>query len=102
VQVKLSEYNNMKSQLNAAMRKSTGSLAVRDLKTIVKKEQVISSENLTTLFVVVSRFSLKEWETSYESLCDFVVSGQQLIRTCPLHAYEDVLCDKGFQFEAMW
>jgi hypothetical protein len=35
--------------------------------------KVLDSENLTTLFVVVSKFGVKDWETTYEKLCDFVV-----------------------------
>jgi hypothetical protein len=52
---------------------SSDSCIARDLNTLVKKEQVVSSENLTTLFVVVSKYGLKEWGTTYESLSDFVV-----------------------------
>lgn len=29
-----------------------------------------------TLFVVVSKFGVKDWEATYESLCDFVVRGR--------------------------
>lgn len=37
--------------------------------------QVLETENLCTLYCVVSKFSAKEWEASYEMLCDFVVGG---------------------------
>lgn len=40
---------------------------------MVKPTQVVDSENLTTLFVVVSKFNVKEFETTYETLSNFVV-----------------------------
>jgi V-type H+-transporting ATPase subunit C len=46
---------------------------VRDVNTLVKPQQVVDSENMTTLFVVVSKFAHKDWETSYEKMCNFVV-----------------------------
>lgn len=49
-------------------------MAVRDISTLVKPQQVVDSENLCTLFVVVSKYGVKEWESCYEKLCDFVVS----------------------------
>lgn len=73
LKVRVGEYNTVKSQLSAALRKAGGSLAVRDISAVVKPEQVLDSENLTTLFVVVSKFGVKDWEATYESLCDFVV-----------------------------
>lgn len=72
--MRVSEYNALKTQLNALARKTTGSLAVRDIQALVKPSHVTESENLTTLFVVVPKFSLKEWETSYETLTMYVVS----------------------------
>ncbi len=72
-QVKVAEFNVIKAQLSAAARKAGGSLAVRDVAAMVKPEQVVDSEHLSTLFVVVSKFSVKDWEGSYEKLCDFVV-----------------------------
>eukprot|EP00775_Hariotina_reticulata_P014548 gene14548-104_t len=73
LKVKVAEYNVVKSQMSAAIRKAGGSLAVRDISTVVKPQHLVDSENLTTLFVVVSKYSIKEWESCYEKLCDFVV-----------------------------
>jgi V-type H+-transporting ATPase subunit C len=50
-QVKVSEFNSLKSQLAAVARKQTGSLSVRDISTMVKPQQLVDSENLATLFV---------------------------------------------------
>lgn len=69
----MADYNNIKGSLSAAARKAGGSLAVRDLHTLVKPNQVISSENMTTAFVVVSKFAVKDWTDSYEKMCNFVV-----------------------------
>ncbi|PNX96307.1 V-type proton ATPase subunit C-like protein, partial [Trifolium pratense] len=71
--VRVSEYNNIRSQLNAINRKQTGSLAVRDLSNLVKPEDIVSSEHLTTLLAVVSKYSQKDWLASYETLTSYVV-----------------------------
>ncbi|KAK7377579.1 hypothetical protein VNO80_03006 [Phaseolus coccineus] len=73
LKVRVSEYNNIRSQLNAINRKQTGSLAVRDLSNLVKPEDIITSENLTTLLAIVSKYSQKDWLSSYETLTDYVV-----------------------------
>ena len=72
-QVKIADYNNLKGTLGAVARKAGGSLAVRDINTLVKPQSLVDSENMTTVFVVVSKFALKDWEASYERLCNFVV-----------------------------
>jgi hypothetical protein len=55
---------------------------VRDISTMVKPSQLIDSENLTTLFVIVSKFGLQEWEATYEKLSNFVVGMGQLQDVC--------------------
>jgi hypothetical protein len=72
-QVRGSEYNQQKSQLSQIARKQTGSLAVRDLSTIVSEKDVINTENLLTLFVVVPRHVKKEWLSTYESITEYIV-----------------------------
>ena len=74
VQVRVSEYNQVKGQVNQQSRKQTGSLAVRDLASVVSSKDIISTENLVTLFVVVSKHTKLEWQSSYEKFCEFVVS----------------------------
>ncbi|XP_019189452.1 PREDICTED: V-type proton ATPase subunit C-like [Ipomoea nil] len=73
LKVRVAEYSNVRSQLNAINRKQTGSLAVRDLSNLVKPEDLITSEHLTTLLAVVSKFSQKDWLASYETLTSYVV-----------------------------
>ncbi|CAL1391349.1 unnamed protein product [Linum trigynum] len=73
LKVRLAEYNNVRSQLNAINRKQSGSLAVRDLSSLVKPEDIISSEHLITLLAVVPKYSQKDWLASYETLTNYVV-----------------------------
>lgn len=49
------------------------SLAVRDLSNLVKPEDIITTEHMVTLLSVVSKFSQKDWLSSYETLTDYVV-----------------------------
>ena len=69
----MSEYSQLKGQVTAAARKQTGSLAVRDLTGLVKQEDAVNTENLITLFTVVSKSDKAEWQKGYEVLSDFVV-----------------------------
>ncbi|KAH9743215.1 V-type proton ATPase subunit C [Citrus sinensis] len=71
--VRVAEYNNVRSQLNAINRKQSGSLAVRDLSNLVKPEDIITSEHLVTLLAVVPKYSQKDWLASYETLTSYVV-----------------------------
>ncbi|CAI0423777.1 unnamed protein product [Linum tenue] len=73
LKVRLAEYNNVRRQLNAINRKQSGSLAVRDLSSLVKPEDIISSEHLITLLPVVPKYSQKDWLASYETLTNYVV-----------------------------
>ncbi|KAH9607482.1 hypothetical protein KSS87_019379 [Heliosperma pusillum] len=73
LKVRVAEYNNVRSQLSAINRKQTGSLAVKDLSNLVKPEDIVSTEHLVTLLAVVSKYSQKDWLSSYETLTDYVV-----------------------------
>lgn len=73
LKVRVAEYNNVRSQLNAINRKQSGSLAVRDLSNLVKSEDIITSEHLVTLLAVVPKYSQKDWLASYETLTSYVV-----------------------------
>jgi len=73
LKVRGSEYNQQKSQLSQISRKQTGSLAVRDLGSIVSPKDVVNTENLVTLFVVVPRHTKKEWLATYESITEYIV-----------------------------
>ncbi|XP_022872220.1 V-type proton ATPase subunit C isoform X1 [Olea europaea var. sylvestris] len=73
LKVRIAEYSNVRSQLNAINRKQAGSLAVRDLSNLVKPQDIITSEHLTTLLAVVPKYSQKDWLSSYEGLTSYVV-----------------------------
>ncbi|KAM2537207.1 hypothetical protein TB2_022802 [Malus domestica] len=73
LKVRVAEYNNVRSQLNAINRKQSGSLAVRDLSGLVKPEDIIISEHLVTLLAIVPKYSQKDWLSSYETLTNYVV-----------------------------
>ena len=73
LKVRVAEYNNVRSQLNAINRKQSGSLAVRDLSSLVKSEDIIVSEHLVTLLAIVPKYSQKDWLSSYETLTNYVV-----------------------------
>ncbi|KAL3502367.1 hypothetical protein ACH5RR_036816 [Cinchona calisaya] len=73
LKVRVAEYNNVRSQLNAINRKQTGSLAVRDLSNLVKPQDIVTSEHLTTLLAIVTKYSQKDWLASYETLTTYVV-----------------------------
>jgi V-ATPase subunit C len=75
-------------------RKATGGLAVRDLHSLVKQDQVIDTENLQTIFVIVSKHSMHEWQASYEKLTDFVVS-RSLSCTAPTSMQNNDVCSSS-------
>ncbi len=83
-QVRMSEYNQLKGLVTAAARKQTGSLAVRDLTGLVKADDAVNTENLITLFAVVTKQDKSEWLSTYETLSDFVVSAICLVQNMSL------------------
>ncbi|XP_051813195.1 V-type proton ATPase subunit C 1-B-like [Acanthochromis polyacanthus] len=66
-------YNSVKVSLQSLEHKLEGNLQTRSLNGIVRKEDLVVSEYLTTLLVVVTRGSYLQWERTYESLSEFVV-----------------------------
>ncbi|XP_074516405.1 V-type proton ATPase subunit C 1-B-like [Sebastes fasciatus] len=66
-------YNSVKTSLQSLEKILAGTLQTRSLNDIVKKEDLVVSEYLTTLLVVVTRGSYRQWEETYESLSKFVV-----------------------------
>ncbi|XP_061599615.1 V-type proton ATPase subunit C 1-B [Cololabis saira] len=67
------EYISMKANLQKLELKLDGNLQTRSLNGIVRKEDLVVSEYLTTVLVVVSRGRYLQWERNYESFSDFVV-----------------------------
>jgi len=71
--IKLTTYNVISNTLSQAERKRGGTLLIRELGDIIRKEHVVESEYLTTLFVVIGTHNLKDWMAKYETLSDYVV-----------------------------
>jgi len=69
------------------------SLAVRDLSNLVKPEDIVISENLTTLLAVVPKYSQKDWLSSYETLTSHVGS-VSFISTSSLHVLFSIFHDR--------
>lgn len=66
-------YSTLARTLAAEARKDAGSLATRSLNEIVKVDDIIETEYLTTLFIVVPKHMSKEWLMTYETMVDFVL-----------------------------
>uniref|UniRef100_M4AVS9 V-type proton ATPase subunit C n=1 Tax=Xiphophorus maculatus TaxID=8083 RepID=M4AVS9_XIPMA len=64
-------YNSLKASLQS-LELNLGNLQTRSLNDVLRKDDLVVSEYLTTLLVVVSEKYL-QWEKSYESLSEFVV-----------------------------
>ena len=75
LRVKASEYNNLAHTIAANERKAGGNLSIRNVDDIVrdKRDLITSTEYLTTLLVVVTKYNLKEWINSYETIHNFIV-----------------------------
>ncbi|XP_031732713.1 V-type proton ATPase subunit C 1-B [Anarrhichthys ocellatus] len=63
-------YNSVKRSLEHRL---DGTLQTRSLNDIVRREDLVVSEYLTTLLVLMSRGRYLQWERTYESLSEFVV-----------------------------
>uniref|UniRef100_A0A3P8U505 V-type proton ATPase subunit C n=1 Tax=Amphiprion percula TaxID=161767 RepID=A0A3P8U505_AMPPE len=68
-------YNSVKVSLQSLEHKLEGNLQTCSLNGVVRKEDLVVSEYLTTLLVVVNRSVTYylQWERTYESLSEFVV-----------------------------
>jgi len=73
LKTKMAEVNALKSVLTQYERKTQGNLVVRGLEDVVKEDDIMESDFMTTIFVVVSKHSYKEFEASYPKMCDMVV-----------------------------
>ncbi|RWS23188.1 C subunit of V-ATPase-like protein [Leptotrombidium deliense] len=74
LKAKVSSYNSLKGNLQSLERKQVGSLLMRNLGELVKREHfVLNSEYMTTLLVVVPKMFYKEWWAKYEKLTDMIV-----------------------------
>lgn len=85
---KTAEYSSLEQKLNQVNQSNQGNLLTRDITKDIapKKDKIIESKYLTTVFVVVARYvmtvfhafwffsvDVKEWMSSYETVNEFVV-----------------------------
>ena len=80
LQLKVTEYGQLRSTLQAAARKQGGSLAVRDLAGVVPPGRLVETENLITLCAVVGKQAKADWLAQYEGLAEFVVPRSSEVR----------------------
>ncbi|XP_049596111.1 V-type proton ATPase subunit C 1-B isoform X2 [Syngnathus scovelli] len=66
-------YNSVNASLQCLEPTSGGSLQTCSLNGMVRREDLVVSEYLTSLLAVVSRGDYVNWEQKYESLSEFVV-----------------------------
>jgi len=73
LRAKSHSYNNLKTNLMNMEKKATGSILMRNLTQIVKKDDVIvGSEYLQSVLVVVPKAMSKDWVNEYENLTEYV------------------------------
>lgn len=73
MKVQLTEYTTTRQALSAIERRSQGNLMTRSLGTLVQEKDVVESEYLTTLYVVMASYVVDEFKECYETLADLVV-----------------------------
>eukprot|EP00298_Acanthocystis_sp_HF-20_P028402 c7122_g1_i1.p1 GENE.c7122_g1_i1~~c7122_g1_i1.p1 ORF type:complete len:417 (-),score=155.92 c7122_g1_i1:17-1198(-) len=67
LRAKQSDYNHIKSQVQAHTRKQGGNLAVRSLASLgLNRSDFIDTENFMTVVVVVPKMDEKQWVSSYQ------------------------------------
>lgn len=70
---KASEYSGIAHSLASTERNAGGNLVTKDLSEIVKSEDWVETEYLTTLFAVIPRFNHGDWINNYEKLSENIV-----------------------------
>jgi V-type H+-transporting ATPase subunit C len=73
LKLKLADLNVLKSSIQQFERRTQGNLMVRGLTDIVQEDDVLDSEYMTTVMVVIQKSSMKEFLLSYEKMADYVV-----------------------------
>jgi V-type H+-transporting ATPase subunit C len=64
----MGEFGEVEQEIQQQKKKDLGNLMIKDLSGIVKPQDVVQSEYLVTLLVVVPKHSLKDWFNEYETL----------------------------------
>ena len=73
LKIKVSEINTVRGVLQGAERKTQGNLMVRGLADIINEQDVMESDYMTTVYTVVPKAGIKEFEGAYEKMATYVV-----------------------------
>lgn len=73
LKLKSTEFSQTKTQLHSVIRKAQGSLASRDVSTIIPDSLLVSTENLKSMVCIVPKASVDDWLSCYETLTEYVV-----------------------------
>mmetsp|Transcript_66551 Transcript_66551/g.110659 ORF Transcript_66551/g.110659 Transcript_66551/m.110659 type:complete len:377 (-) Transcript_66551:366-1496(-) len=73
LRTKMAELSAIKAAVTQFERKTQGNLMVRGLDDIVTEEDILETEYMCTIFVVVPRNSYKEFHENYMKMADYVV-----------------------------
>jgi len=71
------DYNDVRQQYSAIERKETGTLLVKSLNPFVKEKDIIETEHLTTLLIVVPKSKEQEFVSTYEILEDIAAEKEE-------------------------
>jgi len=70
---KSSQYSNLVREIASEHRKEGTNLITKPLYDVVKEEDFIESDYLTTLLVVVPKYSYNQWLAEYNTMTEFVL-----------------------------
>ena len=73
LKIKVTEMNVLKGSLQTIERKTQGNLMVRGLADLIGEEDTMVSEYMMTVFVVVQKGMMKEFEGAFERMATYVV-----------------------------
>eukprot|EP00211_Chloroparvula_japonica_P006976 CAMPEP_0119133848 /NCGR_PEP_ID=MMETSP1310-20130426/14058_1 /TAXON_ID=464262 /ORGANISM="Genus nov. species nov., Strain RCC2339" /LENGTH=391 /DNA_ID=CAMNT_0007124571 /DNA_START=105 /DNA_END=1280 /DNA_ORIENTATION=- len=62
------QFNDVEQSIQSLQKRQGGSLMLRDLSSLVKPEDLVTSEYLSTLLVVIPKYSEKDWFEQYETI----------------------------------
>jgi len=83
-----SQINNAISQVE---KNNEGSLLVRDLSGVIDQKQIVESDYLTTLLVIVPRLRLEEWYRMYEVLVTLENNEEKKDQFCVLPRSSNII-----------
>lgn len=73
MKIRLNDFTSTRQALSSIERRAQGNLMTRALSTVVEEQDVVSSDHLTTLFVVFTAYNEKDFLSCYEQLAEYVV-----------------------------